>query len=407
METAIDTIGAQRALNYRKGDGLDVTIEKIVPRGFGLGFAENLTVFVPLAAPGDVLRVRIRDKKKRMAFAEIESVVRPGPNRIVPPCPHFGVCGGCDLQQLDYRTQLEAKRAIVRDCLVRIGKIDVGDDDISIIGSPQEFAYRSRARWHLDRPNQRIGYMRRESNEVVDVAVCPVLTPEMQSTLTSVRESVEWSSISGQLFEMEATTGDDDGVSTFSRAATGPAAVVSAEVAGHKYSYSAETFFQTNRSVLEKLIEGAIGGAKGELALDLYSGVGLFAVLLAKRFGRVVAVEGSRAAAQFAATNVEEAGLANVELFNQGVEKYLARSRNVQPDFVLLDPPRSGPEPQTIQLIAEMRPSRISYVSCEPSVLARDLRMLLDAGYAIQSITALDLFPQTHHVETVVHLSRA
>lgn len=405
METESETAGSHPARYYRKGDVLEVTIEKIVPRGFGLGFAESLTVLVPLAAPGDRLRVRIREKKKRMAFAEIVTIIQPGPKRTTPICPHFGVCGGCDLQQLDYQTQRAAKRGIIRDCLVRIGKIDISEDDITMIASPQPHEYRSRARWHFDRQNQRIGYMRRDSNEVIDVASCPILTPGMQSTLEYLRDSVDWTSFRGSQIEMEAASGEGGRVSTFTRSNSDAAALVSVELGGETYFYSGETFFQANRFLIEKLIETAIGNANGEAALDLYSGVGLFTLPLARRFLKVTSVEEHGAAVELAKMNVAEARLDNVILLHKGVEKFLSRRKKITADFALLDPPRSGTEPQTLELLIKVRPERISYVSCEPSILARDLRTLLDAGYSIQSITALDMFPQTHHVETVVHLS--
>ncbi|MBV9215498.1 MAG: class I SAM-dependent RNA methyltransferase [Acidobacteria bacterium] len=406
MGSVNNNAGAQPARYYRSGDVLEVTIEKIVPRGFGLGFAENLTVLVPLAVPGDLLEVRIREKKKRMAFAEIVKVLRPGHERSTPPCPLFGVCGGCDFQQMNYAAQVEAKRGIIRDCLVRIGKIEVTDDDITMIASPHPLEYRSRARWHFDKANQRIGYMRRDSNEVVDVAACPILTPGLVSTLEFLRESTDWNSYHGDV-ELEAASGEAGRVSTFSRAAREAAAIVSVRLAGEEYSYSAETFFQANRFLIERLIESAIGDAAGESALDLYSGVGLFALALARRFSRVTAVEENGAAVELAQMNIANAHLENVQVLHKGVEKHLSRRKKITADFVLLDPPRSGTEPRTIELLTRVRPRHISYVSCEPSILARDLRLLLDAGYRIESITGIDLFPQTHHVETVVHLRNA
>src|SRR6476660_9717815 len=135
---------------YSVGDELEVRVEKIVPRGLGLAFAEKLTVFVPLAAPGDRVRVRIHDLKKRTAFGEIVEVLEPSHVRQTPPCPYFGTCGGCDFQQMTYEAQLAAKVGIVRDCLERLGKIQI-DGEIGIIPSPKPLEYRSRAKWHVDR----------------------------------------------------------------------------------------------------------------------------------------------------------------------------------------------------------------------------------------------------------------
>ena len=381
-------------------------IEKVIPRGLGLAFAEKLTVLAPLAAPGDVVRVRLRDIKKRLAFADIVEVKQPGPQRITPPCRHFGTCGGCDFQQMDYAAQLEAKVGIIRDCLHRIAKIEY-EGEIPMIASPEQFAYRSRARWHLDTKAKTFGYFRRDSNEVVDVAECPILTPAMQTTLENLRETVEWGMFWSERPEIEAVSDENGSVSTFSKGRPEKTEEISVKAYGETYTYSAETFFQANRFLIDKLVETAIGDAEGAMAFDLYCGVGLFALPLARRFTKVIGVEESTVAIDFAKKNAKNAGIQNLDLSNRGVEQFLAANKTKNIDFVLIDPPRMGTEKRTTPMLAALKPARISYVSCEPSILARDLCTLLDSGYRINSITALDLFPQTHHVETVVRLNRS
>ncbi len=172
-----------------------------------------------------------------------------------------------------------------------------------------------------------------------------------------------------------------------------------------KYSYSAQSFFQGNQSLIEQLLETALSGASGERALDLYCGVGLFTLPLAKKFSQVIGVEGNERAIEFATRNAENARLENVSFAAESVGEFLAGHQLDGTDFVLLDPPRTGTEKDVINKIIKLRPQNISYVACDPSMLARDLRQLIDGGYMIVSITALDLFPQTHHVETVVRLS--
>ena len=390
--------------SYKIGDRLDIKIEKIVPRGFGIGFAEKLTVLVPLAAPGDSVRVEIREVKKRLAFAELIEVLEPGPERIVPPCPIFGICGGCDFQQLSYQAQLEAKVGIIRDCLTRIGKIDF-TGEIDIIGSPMEFDYRSRARWHIDREKKVIGYRKRNSHEVVDITGCPIAAPELKPVPGALHDKINWELIFEDA-EIEAAAGDNREVSIWSSEFGAAPATVEAEFAGHTYQYNARTFFQANKSLTPKLIETAIGNLAGAMALDLYCGVGLFTLPLAQRFTEVTGVEGHRPSLDLAKKNAEAAGLSNVEFFREGVGQFLSTVAEQQIDLVLIDPPRAGTEPGVVRRLAELRPKHISYISCEPSILARDLREFLDAGYSIVSITALDMFPQTHHVETVVHLEK-
>ncbi len=389
--------------HYTTGDIIDVRIEKIVPRGFGLAFAENLTVLVPLTAPGDDLRVRIREIKKRMAFAEIVEIRQPGPRRIAPPCEYFGTCGGCDFQQMSYNAQLDAKVGLVRDCLHRIGRIEY-DADIPMIASPNQFGYRSRARWHIDRKKQAIGYYARDSHKMVNIMACPIITPGLQSTLEYIRDSMEWDAAGSGSTELEAATGEEGRVSLYSPERNETAAELSFAVNGDTYAFSAETFFQANKFMIGELIAAATGEARGETAFDLYCGVGLFALPLARHFNKVVAVEEDAAAIEFAKKNVDNARITNVKVIAKSVGKFLTENQKKKIDFILIDPPRAGTEKQVIAAIAALQPMQISYVSCEPSILARDLRILIDAGYTIEKITALDMFPQTHHVETVVRL---
>ncbi len=168
--------------NYQINDRIEVTIEKIVPGGFGLGFAPKLTVFVQLTAPGDRLLVSITRLKKHIAFAEIVEILESSPLRIKPPCLYFGQCGGCDFQQMNYQAQLDAKVAIIKDNLKRIAKIDE-QGTIEIEGSPNVLNYRSRAQWHADPDSRNFGYFRRSSHEVIGVESCPILTPELDVVL--------------------------------------------------------------------------------------------------------------------------------------------------------------------------------------------------------------------------------
>ena len=383
----------------------EVSIQKIVPNGYGLAFAENLTVFVSHAVLGDQLRVRIKDKKGKIAFAEIVEIIKPSANRVEPKCIYFGRCGGCDFQQMNYGAQLEAKISILRDCLSRIGKINY-EKEIEIIGSPREYEYRARAAWHVDTRRKKIGYFQRNSHQVIDVQTCPILTPELQNLLTELRETVEWESFWAEIVEVEAANSGNE-VSIYSNEIVEPTEEINFRSNGDTYFYDAQSFFQGNPFLIESLIETAIKGAKGETALDLYCGVGLFTLPLAQSFSKIIGVEGNERAVDFARKNIENARLEDAEIFCENVGEWLAENaadwREI--DFVLLDPPRAGTEKETIENLLKIKPKEISYVSCEPSTLARDLRILSES-YSMKSITALDLFPQTHHVETVVRLKR-
>ena len=383
---------------------LEVVIEKIVPNGFGLAFAENLTVFVPLAAKGDRLRVRVNQLKGKTAFAEIVEIIEPSPDRTAPRCPYFGRCGGCDFQQLNYAAQLAAKVGIIQDCLARIGRINY-EREIPIIGSPRDYEYRSRAQWHLNTRKKKFGYFQRKSHDVIDVEICPILKPELQEVLTELRETIAWESFWSEMVEIESATASGD-VSVYSAEIIEPTEEVAFTANGETYLHDATSFFQGNPFLIEALIETALGDAAGATAIDLYCGVGFFTLPLARKFQTVFGVEGYDKAIDYAEKNIENARLSNVKFFRETVSDWLTENTvNLKKsDFLLLDPPRSGTEKETVEAIINLQPKQISYVSCEPSTLARDLKIFCENYYSIESIVALDLFPQTHHVETVVRL---
>ncbi|MCA1629160.1 MAG: class I SAM-dependent RNA methyltransferase [Acidobacteria bacterium] len=399
------------------GDVLEVSVERIVPGGAGMAHARGLTVFVPLAAPGDVLRVRVERVKGRVAFASLAEIVAPGRERVEPPCPYFGRCGGCDFQQLAYEAQLAAKVEIIRDCLRRIARI-APPAEIPIAPSPSVWRYRSRARWQHDTRNNHLGYYELASHRVIDVAECPVVVPELQETLSRLRASVvERSTDAEAAREFEAVAGDD-GVSLSPPLAEEDTRERARVIAGERYSFDASCFFQINHALLDALVREALreegGGAepeggRGGSAVDLYCGVGLFTLPLARRFARVTGVEANPAATAYARRNLSDAGLANGRVETAPVGAWLARrAHGLAPvDLLLLDPPRAGAEHGAVGGMLALRPRRIVYVSCDPATLARDLRELIAGGYLLDSVSAFDMFPQTHHVETVARLTRA
>jgi 23S rRNA (uracil1939-C5)-methyltransferase len=438
---------ARRGADERAGESLEVTIERILPGGVGLAHAEGRTVFVALAAPGDVVRVRVESVRGRVAFASIVEVLRPSLARVEPPCPYFGRCGGCDFQQLDYRAQLDAKVEIIRDCLRRVARVEP-PSEIHITPSPLEWRYRSRARWQHDAVRNFLGYYERGSHRVCDVVECPVAAHEVQDRLTRLRESMRRGALPSDAAEFEAVAGDE-GVALAPAVEPGDEREQTRLIAGERYRFDAGCFFQINHALLEPLVrEGlrdvlreikgeptdagevvardvvgdAAGGVtnvdasdgagetlnyvSGETALDLYAGVGLFTLPLARRFERVVAIEGNPASSAYARRNLSDAGLTNARVETGSVGALLAHNaeRLGRADFVLLDPPRAGAEPEAVRAIINLSPRQISYVSCDPATLARDLLAFTSAGYRLASVRAFDLFPQTHHVETVAHL---
>lgn len=393
------------------GQSHNVTIEKLVYGGDGLAHIGTQAIFVPFTAPGDQVRVRITEVERNYARAVIEEIIEPSPARRTPPCAHFGVCGGCQLQHLDYAAQLETKVAFIRESLRRVGRIDWSDD--IPMRAAAEFGYRSRAeiKVSLDAEGRaQIGYFRAGTREVHEVSDCPILLPAARRELQRLHSEPHL--IPRDATRVFLTAGDESVIVTPGSGENSRAAELDAlgtahqRIAGIDYSFGVRSFFQANRLLVEELVNVAIGDARGRLAVDLYAGAGLFALQLAGRFEQVYAVEGNRLAAGHGQANARANNTGNVRYEAISVEawlKYKAAAAG-RPDLLLLDPPRAGAGAQVIERIASLAPPQITYVSCDPATLARDLRLLLNHHYRLTSLTALDLFPQTFHVETVARL---
>jgi len=380
----------------------EVEIERILPGGMGLAHAGDKTVFVSLAAPGDRVRVRVEREQGNILFASIEEIITPSPVRVEPPCPYFGRCGGCDFQQLSYESQLAAKSEMIRDCLRRIARLE-NVPEIVVTPSPNDWRYRMRATWQIDREQRAIGYYERGSQRVCDVADCAILQPELQAKLEDMRNT-EWERFPADLKHLAVATDGND-VSFAPAFADFKKNELRLTIGDEVYLFNAQVFFQTNLSLLGPLVDFTLADAAGETAIDLYSGVGLFTLPLLRRFKRVIAVECIPTAVRFARWNLQHAGLDAASANLERVEDFANIVTTREVDFILLDPPRAGAESAVIKGILDLNPPQISYVSCDPATLARDLRKLFAGGYRIESIKAFDLFPQTHHVETVVRLA--
>ena len=396
--------------SVKVGDVVELATERMSYGGDAVARYHGLAVFIPLAAPGETLRVRIVERKKNFARATIEEILVPRSSRRKAPCQHFGECGGCQLQHMDYETQLEAKAGFVRDALLRIGKVE-WPHQIMVRPSP-EFGYRIRAQVKVERSSTeafKIGFTRAASHSVCDLVSCPILSPRLESSLHQLRgylneraEELDTLLQGRRLAEVELAEGSS-GVAVTPNQGPWPEGELTLKVRGATYTYSPDTFFQVNRFLLDELVQEAVTGEDGCLALDLYAGVGLFAIQLASKFEKVVAVESATRAASYARRNAVRNGLSNVEVHESMVETFLRQMIESNPDLVLLDPPRSGAY-EAINLLAQLRARRITYVSCDPTTLARDIKPLVASQYSLERVVAFDLFPQTYHVETVVSL---
>jgi 23S rRNA (uracil1939-C5)-methyltransferase len=237
----------------------EVEIERLLPGGVGLAHAEGLTLFVSLAAPGDVVHVKIDRVQGKIGFASLVQILKPASVRVEPPCPYFGRCGGCDFQQLTYPAQLDAKVEIIRDCLHRIAKIET-PPEIPITPSANQWRYRARANWQVDSAAKLLGYFERGSNRVCDVEYCAVLVPELQETLEKVRGEILTETTLDRLRDIDAAVGDE-GVSLAPPLAGFKTDIVSRRIGNETYYFSAAAFFQVNQELLEPLISAAVGDA--------------------------------------------------------------------------------------------------------------------------------------------------
>jgi 23S rRNA (uracil1939-C5)-methyltransferase len=396
------------------GQVTTATIERIVPGGFGLAHAEGRTLFVAGAAPGDRARVRIERTQGTVVYSRVEEVLTPGPDRVPTPHPTLARCG-IDFQHLRYEAQLAAKRAIIEDCLRRIGSLEA-PADLAVAPSPREWGYRGRAEWRHDVFGQALGFLETGSHRVVDLAEDPMVEPALAEAFAGLRRRLAEGTLPADVAEFRAAVGDDGSVSVAPAPGGGEPAIVSRRLAGETFDSDADCFFQPNPTLLEPLLAEAlrfapaVGAATDEErpALDLYCGVGLFTLPLARRFGRVVGVESHKRTAEFAARNAEAAGLKGVRIETMPVERWSAAAYRTfgRTPFALVDPPRTGLPTAALRGLLRLRPGRLTYVSCDPATLARDLKLLLAEGYALGGLAAFDMFPQTHHVEVVAHLSR-
>jgi 23S rRNA (uracil1939-C5)-methyltransferase len=356
------------------GHALELEIERLAAGGDGIAHVHGLTVFVPLAAPGDRVRARVVRVQPRFARAEIEALLAPGPGRREPPCPYYGRCGGCTWLHLDEAEQARARIAIAREALLRIGGV-AALPEIEHVASPAALAYRSRARVAWERG--KVGFRARASREVVDVERCAVLDPATETQLAHLRAK------------------PPRGHGEREIRGYGEAVVV----AGKRLAVGPSAFFQANRALWERwqaLVVEACG--RGESAVELYCGVGFYTVGLCERFTRVVAVERSPAARD-ARLNCPAA-----RVVEEAAETFAARElAALGPELVLLNPPRTGCHHAVSEALRAARPRRVVYVSCDAPTLARDVARLGD-GFRVARVVVLDALPQTHHVELVVVL---
>jgi 23S rRNA (uracil1939-C5)-methyltransferase len=392
-----------------------VTVEKLVYGGDGLARVmedgkPSRVVLTPYVLPSERVRVEPEQEKPGLIRARTLEVLQPAPDRVPPPCPYFGRCGGCHYQHAAYTAQVAAKRAILEEELRRLGKIEPPSEIAVVTGEP--WAYRNRVQLHLE--GQNLGYREARSHRLCPITHCPIASPKINGTINALVGMLPDRRWPQFVHSLEIFTDErqvqvnvlDSEQPVARRFFEWCAERIPGFVAGDlhyegRFHVCRNSFFQVNRFLLDRLVEAAVTGAQGETAVDVYSGVGIFAMTLAKSFRQVVAVESSSAAVRDLERNV--AGLETIRPVHSTAEAYL-EALEMAPDFALLDPPRTGLGKTVVRRLIDLHPPVVTIVSCDPSTLARDLASLLGGGYRIDQMAMIDLFPQTFHFETVVRL---
>ena len=441
-------------------ENLDLTIEKLIYGGAGLArlpaddHGRGKAAFVPFTLPGETVRAVLEEEKPGFVRARAEEILKRSKERVEPPCPYFRRCGGCHYQHTSYQYQLEIKANILRENLRRLAKMETPLEVITHGSPPWNYRNRTRLQVRVDAAFG-LGYFQSSSHVLLPVDTCPINSPLLNRAIEAIWQLGRAGQVPDEVREIELFANDDDTQlqveiyrDTRKNAKRTPASQTFAErlrsevpeivnasvfaqttaaargIEGHvseapectlgpgEFHYrtkagplrvSGGSFFQVNRFLVEELESLVTAGRSGEIALDLYAGVGLFSVALAASFRHIVAVESS----QGSASDLQYNAVRNVKAVRSTVDAYLqGRGANVRPDFVVVDPPRAGLGERVARTLASLGASRLTYVSCDPATLARDLITLIAGGYRVERLHLVDLFPQTYHIESVVELIR-
>ena len=402
----------------KEAESLTIRIESLAYGGAGVGRAAGRVVFVPFAAPGDILRVRIAEDRGSYLKAEILDIIQPSPLRREPRCRHFGQCGGCTWQHVTYPGQLAAKESILRESVRRIG----GTEPVigPIVASPQEWGYRVRTRLKLGETGS-LGYFAAGTNSLVEIEECPILDPRLAERIPTLR-----SQYAGGLARptSPAAPPKSRGRTSGSDAPSGAAELAiglgEADELLTSYSDPADReeagglgFTQANPEVNSRLQELVRDYAEESLGagaplLDLYCGDGNLSLPLAERARRIVGFDSSEAAIRRARRRAAELGAARADYWCASVEssRALILELSKETGCLILDPPRKGLK-GLAGFVASLGIPLVLYVSCAPPALARDLRMFIASGYRIELLQPLDMFPQSYHLETIAVLKRS
>jgi 23S rRNA (uracil1939-C5)-methyltransferase len=398
----------------------DVQLEKLTYGGEAMGrLPDKRAVFVPFGLPGERVRLRLVEEKKNFARGEIVSVLQSSAERVAPRCRHFGQCGGCHYQHLPYEAQLQAKTAILDDQLRRIGNIEHPPLQ-AMVPCPTPWNYRNHIQFSLDERG-RLGFQAPHSNTVIPISECYL--PELP--LDELWRQLQFEAETG-VERVSLRLGSDDDLMLILEANSpqppdleieagisvvhlfeGNALVLAGSdhiqmrVLNRMFRVSAASFFQVNTLMAEKMVQhllARLSPLQPQVLLDVYCGVGLFSAFLAPHCKRLIGIEASESACEDFTFNLDE--FDHVEIYQDQAQAVMSQIE-VEPQVVVVDPPRAGLEKAVVDGILRLAPRLVAYVSCDPATLARDAARLISGGYRLREVTPFDLFPQTYHIESI------
>jgi tRNA/tmRNA/rRNA uracil-C5-methylase (TrmA/RlmC/RlmD family) len=379
---------AENSVSFNVGDQLEIEIADMAFGGDGVGKVDGFVVFVPFVIVGELVLVEITERKSDFARARLLQVITPSPDRVDPKCQYFGECGGCQYQHIDYEAQGRIKLEQVRNLFVRVGGFApevVGE----LIPCPAPYGYRNRImirrQWDKFQQKAIYGFLRAGSRLVVDLERCEIAEEALNEQLQQVREDPPPRNMQKVVLRMMP----DD------------------------WELHRDSFFQNNFTLLPKLVEtvrGRLADAGTKFLVDAYCGIGFFSLSMADLVEGFVGIDIDKQCILPARKNLAERGIENGEFIQGKTEEQmdaLLERFPAEDTTLILDPPRKGVHKEGLEMLANANPRQVIYVSCHPATLARDLKWLCEQGYELKSVTALDMFPQTQHVECVADLRRS
>ena len=413
---------------------VQVAIDSVAFKGYGVARVHGKVVFVSYTAAGDKAWVEIVEEKKNYSTGRLIELIEPSPRRVNPPCPYFGSCGGCQWQHIDYAAQPDLKKEILRDLLKRLGGLE---EIPSIEACPSPKPYDYRIRIQLKVTANSMGYFREGSHQIVDIDHCPISHPLANRVIRRLRKE---SAVAQITKEIEISVSPEEGGGTIlfhprshnrqiepfvKRLLQSEPILRGIAVAGKEKSIlfgdpleftipsyqdgnlklriSPESFFQVNPEQNQRLIQAVLQFSevnKEDWVLDLYAGVGNFTLPLAMRTKEILGIEENKVAVDDARFNAERNGMQNCYFIQRRAEDVLSHWGRETPSLVVLDPPRAGCK-TILDQVVRLKPRKIIYVSCEPTTFARDLRLFSERGYLVEKLSLIDMFPQTYHMEVV------